>query len=396
MGSARVLVTSDRECRLAIGGESAAEGAVERAAESAGEAPSKTRDRILGGDSMGVRYHFEPDDLAKVTFAEAPDPLWEALLSLHVLQSRGGSPLLRMWRREARPALDPSVRRLITLAPEYGYSPDFLTPAAAAQGLEPGLDAVLSTPRHRLGAEVTMSAAKRTAPSWFRPLADGDLGALRRLATDMRTYHDGVLAPYWSRVRAHFDAEVAMRARQMATGGVGRILATLHPALRWEPPVLEVLGLSADRDVRLGGRGLRLLPSFFCRQAPIMLRDETLPPVLVYPVEHQMAAPDIDGDARTRMTESLSALLGTTRAAVLEVIATGCTTTELARRVGISPAMASRHAGVLRAAGLVITRRFGSSVHHTLHPLGEDLLNHHRQATAAPTGRRPMGRQRTP
>jgi len=46
---------------------------------------------------------------------------------------------------------------------------------------------------------------------------------------------------------------------------------------------------------------------------------------------------------------------------VLQSIADGCTTTELARRVGISLAAASQHASVLRGAGLIATRRQGSA-----------------------------------
>jgi Helix-turn-helix domain len=60
--------------------------------------------------------------------------------------------------------------------------------------------------------------------------------------------------------------------------------------------------------------------------------------------------------------------------AQLSAIAQGCTTTELADRVGISLAAASQHASVLRDAGLITTRRQGSAVLHVLTPLGAELL----------------------
>ena len=69
------------------------------------------------------------------------------------------------------------------------------------------------------------------------------------------------------------------------------------------------------------------------------------------------------------------ALLGRSRAAVLEAVADGCTTTELARRAGVSLASASQHAAVLRDSGLLVTRRTGKSVHHSLTVLGAALLN---------------------
>ncbi len=76
-----------------------------------------------------------------------------------------------------------------------------------------------------------------------------------------------------------------------------------------------------------------------------------------------------------RHGRALAALLGRTRAAVLEAIVDGCTTTELARRVKVSVPSASQHAQVLRDAGLLVTRRTGKSVHHSLTALGAALLN---------------------
>jgi DNA-binding MarR family transcriptional regulator len=72
----------------------------------------------------------------------------------------------------------------------------------------------------------------------------------------------------------------------------------------------------------------------------------------------------------------LAGLLGRGRAAALEAIALarGCSTTELARALSCSAASASQHASVLRAAGLIVTRRTGGSVRHTVTPLGRALL----------------------
>jgi DNA-binding MarR family transcriptional regulator len=62
----------------------------------------------------------------------------------------------------------------------------------------------------------------------------------------------------------------------------------------------------------------------------------------------------------------------------LQAVADGaCTTSELADRSGSSTSSASQHAAVLRAAGLVVTRRHGSAVLHTLTPLGTRFLDGH-------------------
>ena len=71
---------------------------------------------------------------------------------------------------------------------------------------------------------------------------------------------------------------------------------------------------------------------------------------------------------------ALAALVGRNRAAVLGAVADGCTTTELAVRVGISIAAASQHASVLRDAGLITSSRQGGAMLHALTPLGAGLL----------------------
>ncbi|WP_067543171.1 ArsR/SmtB family transcription factor [Nocardia crassostreae] len=87
----------------------------------------------------------------------------------------------------------------------------------------------------------------------------------------------------------------------------------------------------------------------------------------------------------TMLSRDLSALLGRTRAAVLEAIADGGSTTLLAQRLGVSPATASEHAAVLREAGLVASIRVRNSVHHNLTPLGVALLGLHPRRRLEPS-----------
>ena len=125
-------------------------------------------------------------------------------------------------------------------------------------------------------------------------------------------------------------------------------------------------------EMELGGRGIALVPSVFVGREPSLHEnpnheDET--PRLILPAEDARSA-RLWAPSRSRGP----ALVGRNRAAVLQSIADGCTTTELARRVGISLAAASQHASVLRGAGLIATRRQGSAVLHVLTPLGAELL----------------------
>lgn len=75
------------------------------------------------------------------------------------------------------------------------------------------------------------------------------------------------------------------------------------------------------------------------------------------------------------LAADLAALLGRTRAKALRAVAAGCTTTELARALGVAPPTASEHATVLRTARLISTRRHRNAVLHTLTPLGAALLD---------------------
>ena len=126
-------------------------------------------------------------------------------------------------------------------------------------------------------------------------------------------------------------------------------------------------------DMDLGGRGIALVPSVFIGKDPCLYEnpnDDDDVPRLMLPVADSGYAHLWDGPR----SAALAALVGRNRAVVLASIADGCTTTELARRAGISLAAASQHAAVLRGSGLIASRRQGSAVLHVLTPLGEDGL----------------------
>jgi len=322
-----------------------------------------------------IRILFTGQDFARLRIATEPDPMWESLLSLHLLQQRTGALPFRQWRDTVRGRLSGAIRPLVALAPANGYSPDFLTPAGAADGLESGIDALRSTPADRLAVDLRLVARYRPSTAWTRALPNRDGEALGHLADLVRGYHRVAIAPYWSRIRAAIAAERSAQTRLMAEQGVERMVSLLHPNIRWRSGALEVHGIKTSRDIHLNGRGLRLIPSYFCWQEPTLLRDPGMPPVLVYPIEHRfgrLATPTTGPDRQAG--RPLVALLGRTRAAVLEAVSSGCTTSELAERVGVSPATASQHASVLRDAGLISTRRLGGSVLHSLRPLGTDVL----------------------
>ncbi|MFI5888305.1 ArsR/SmtB family transcription factor [Streptomyces sp. NPDC051554] len=319
-----------------------------------------------------LRIHFTDADLARTRMAAEPDPLWEIGLSLCRFQTRQGRWAYAGWYRDTRQrlaetGLDHIVRtRLIPLFPRATYYPDFLNPAEAADGLDAGLAAIVTTPPDRIRREVRHFADVTTAPSWAERLVERDVR--EDIADCLRRYYDTAIAPYRERAQARIDAERSIRARALLNGGTEALLRDLGPTMRWQAPVLHVEYPADDCDLHLGGRGLLLVPSYFCWGWPIALADPLLPPVLVYPLLHEDPAP------RDTNTAPLTVLLGRTRALVLRATAAGATTGELARAAGVSAPAASQHTTALRDAGLISSHRHGPSVLHTLTPLGASLL----------------------
>lgn len=329
---------------------------------------------------MVLSIHFTSEDLARTSVAARADPLWEVLLSGFVLRDQDRPLEFRSWIEQIRARPDqaarmrPGAQLLSVLAPLSPYIPDFLTPDDSKSGLDAGLEALLATPRRRLRDELRRLACHVRLPGWIRPIAEGEVVALTRVAEGLRTYYDVAISPYGELIQVSVDADRARRAHGMLDSGIVGLFRGLRPLVRWQFPVLEV-DYPVDQDLHLAGRGLRLVPSYFCDRVPVSLVDSELPPVLVYPIDQdcrwgQIAA--LDGH------RPLDALMGVTRAAALRALDTdlGVTTTQLARRLHTSPASASRHASVLRHGGLITSHRDGKAILHSLTPLGTALLRH--------------------
>lgn len=327
-----------------------------------------------------LRIHFTTEDLGRVRLAQRPDSLWETVLSLHQLAR--AATFFAPWSRRARVDLTTAglvadVRMLATLAPLSSYFPDFLTPPVGAERsseMDAGIDRVLSTSKYRLRTDTNRLAADlRRPPSWLDDIASGRPSALRRLGVGLRRYHAFAVAPHASASAAYVGHDWADRTRRALEHGAESVLATLGPAVRWRPPVLEA-DYPVEQELHLGGRGLTLVPTFFGIHRPVALADPELPPVLVSPVARgplwvPQTTPGPPGGS------ALDELLGPSRATVLRCLDTGQSTTTLAVRSSISPSMASRHAAALRRAGLVATERLGGSVLHTRTSLGTALVH---------------------
>lgn len=209
------------------------------------------------------------------------------------------------------------------------------------------------------------------------PAPARDLDRYERVMGVLADFCQVAVLPYWDRIRNRLKAVCDAQGQVAIASGFERMLSTLHPQLRWRSPVLQ-MPYPVDEEVRLGENGLVLSPSFFLYDQSCVFvpstRDTGVPAV-AFPVNEAMKVQLWESEESNE--QALGALIGHTRAAALQELAAGCTTGELAERLGISMAGASKHAAVLRKSGLITTARNRNTALHTLTPLGMALLRNH-------------------
>jgi DNA-binding transcriptional ArsR family regulator len=320
---------------------------------------------------MLLTLDFSADDLARTRFACSP--LWEAVESLRMRQDRAAAVV-------HAPFIDASARRLdgfdiselLALVPPRGYIPDFLTPppAEGLPSMQTELERLRATPAERVRADVGRRFAEGPLPPVAHRYLERPARALDHLVGLLEEYWHRALEPEWPRVRALLEREVDERARQQALHGTGSLLGDLHPAITWRSGTLRVRGRRPGR-IDLGGRGLTVIPNVFVWPLACSMVADPWPPAIVYPPRGvgTLWAPQ-NGDTRA----ALEALLGRTRAAVLLGLRAPCSTTELARRMELTPGAVSLHLTVLHEAGLLARERSGRSVLYRLSAIGEALL----------------------
>jgi len=222
----------------------------------------------------------------------------------------------------------------------------------------------------------------RGTTQFTRALAEGHEASYDALGHAVADLQAVAVDPYRRRITALVAAAAAHFGARAAANGTGALLNSLHPQVQWDGRVLSVAA-NADRDVELDGRALVLRPLVFAFK-PGFSGDMFADMVeLYFPATDAVLERDPRGEVPN---PALTTLLGTTRAAVLAAIirTPAVTTGQLATALGLSAASASRHATVLRDAGLITTFRNGMTVHHHPTRLGAELVEHPDAGAAGP------------
>jgi DNA-binding transcriptional ArsR family regulator len=348
---------------------------------------------------MPIRFRLPPDAAERVSFTYSP--LFEAVLSLHVLAEPKHHPLQHGWMRAMR-RLPASLKREIA-AHSFLYRgtiADCFLPADAAQyvDFETELRRLRTLPAGVLAYELTRplydhggrrprrvrlqdEAVRRGVLGGARRLGSGAERVARTLLEDppavaesvasmLEAYWEAAFAEEWARVEPLLAAAVEEAGRDIARGGLYPFVRSLAPQLRIDEPAGEFgIDVPHDHAVEVSTRRpLALVPSWFVWPHVLVNCDEPWPLSLAY------GAPAVRGQARRRLPPAelrslLNSLADGTRLTALRLIAERPRSTqELAPLVGLTEAGLSKHLRVLADAGVLTRRREGYYVLYSLVP----------------------------
>ncbi|MFB7339137.1 ArsR/SmtB family transcription factor [Streptomyces hydrogenans] len=327
------------------------------------------------GRAVVAELAFSAGDLARVRFAISP--MWEVAPSFRLVTSTTAHPVHRPWVAQVRPrVLAAGLDRgwLAELVGPSGYVPDFLNPAPGEPAPTPATewDAILASPADRIREDLDHLARHqgRLGPLLSSLRAD-PLDRMPRVVQEIETYWELALAPYWARIRSVLEADVFHRARSVAEHGAGHVLNDLHTSMSWDDSTLTLARRKRPMPRPLAGEGLLLVPSAFAGPGLRTRVRPPDPPQVAYPARGVGALWE---KRPARGSRALAPVLGRSRTLLLTELETPASTTELARRTGLSAGGVSQSLIALRDAGLVSAHRAGRSVLYARTTVAEALL----------------------
>lgn len=301
--------------------------------------------------------------------------------AVRTLVDPGQHPLHWGWVRQVRDRVPArAVTLLGTLVGSAGYLPDFLT-STPGWDLTPDVelarlrDANLSAMDRDLAKVMVRSSGRRRAV--VEQLATDLVRTRAAVADAWQEVWAALLEPQWRAIERLLRADVGSRARRISEHGLAAMVSTLHDQVAWKGDAVEVAIPTHSQVIDCTGTGLMLVPSVFRRTCGVV-GDAPAHPMLFYPahgISENWHEDKNDGGA------ALAMLLGEGRARVLTSLVEPLSTSETARACELAVSTASHHLTVLRAAGLIDSRRVAQMVLHARTPIGDALV-------AAPTRHR--------
>ena len=278
------------------------------------------------------------------------------------------------WIESVRGRLgDLDLLPLLALQPVDSYAPDFITPPpdSPLPSIADELDRIRSTPPAQVRKELAIlerHQGGRLHPV-LEPLRTNPRRGLAKLVDAMAAYWERAIAPSWPRILALLSADLRYRATQLMERGPQGLLNEINPGVRLEGDWLQV-DQNWQGSVELDGRGLLLVPAVFISRVWTIIDVEPWQPTLIYPAR---------GVALLWQTEQhtppeLEALIGKTRAQILQALDAPRSTTELAAMLGQTAGGISQHLKVLAGSHLVASEREGRVVLYARTERADTLL----------------------
>ncbi|HVK24658.1 MAG TPA: winged helix-turn-helix domain-containing protein [Actinokineospora sp.] len=295
---------------------------------------------------------FDAATLANVRLS--PSPAMEALAWLERTVSEDVHPVFGETGASARFALrDPDVALVAATMPiGAGYTADFLSPQPRLTRPDlifaTQLDEVAATAPEVVAEQVGQTVGAKS-PLVMAAVEAGTFAA--RAARGLDKFWMWAIRDGWPDLRDRHNADLDVRARAMATAGIGGLLGTLHPDLMWTGSTLTVhrpgdTTFHVERDFVLAPGVLSW---------PNMLFQLAVDSSTIYYPAH-----GVGGERQPE--QDVARLVGSTRARLLGDLDVPRSTSDLSERLRLSPSTISYHLSVMHGSGLVTRARAGRAV----------------------------------
>jgi DNA-binding transcriptional ArsR family regulator len=345
-----------------------------------------------------IRFHLPASAVERLEFAYSP--LFEAVLSLHVLVEPKHHPLQHEWVRRMRDLPDRLRRDIHAFAFAYrAYIPEVLAPAPEAPfaSFEEELVRFAAQPLPDVAFEFTVPLAPagrsrdpsrlddaavreaiagrgvalgRTMGRLVNLLLDDPEAFATRFADFLARYWRTAFAAEWQRVEPLLAEAVTSAGRQLAADGLYGFLPRLSPELLVDA-ASETIAVDRrhEHEVEVDSESaLMLTPSVYVWPHVRVNCDAPWPLALVYPAPGltRLSRPQLPPEDLFRV---LRALADPIRLEMLRLIAARPRSTqELAPLVAMTEAGTSRSLRLLSEAGLLEAHRQGRYVLYQLRP----------------------------
>jgi hypothetical protein len=321
-----------------------------------------------------LEYRLTVEDLAQTRLAYSP--VHETVLSLRVHRRPDIHAEHLPWLARTRAAfaeLDSDF--LLSLISPDRRIPDYLTPRPRSplhspSSIDEEFAGLREVPVGTVLEHLRQAYEQQEVPQALRQALHRPAVLPARIADALHAYWTACLKPYWTKIASVLEADIAYRARRLASGGAQALFEDLDHRVAWaDGRLLIQRGRGTPAQHARADEGLALLPSLFMRGAVTMI-DPAIP-VIAYPARGRGAVWDrTDAPA----AEGVAVLIGAPRTRLLALLQTPASTTELAKLLGVTAGAVSQHLCAMHAAGLLNRTRQGRSVLYMRSSLGDALM----------------------